>query len=120
MVNGQAHHPQSQGLVERANDKVEQMLACRFHSAPSADSPWTLWLPEIQCKILLRHIMAFIIISISSLCTIDQLNTVVHEAIKATPYEVVFGQLPLNNIFPAAMGVVMEEDVGEFLKEGAC
>ena len=57
MVNGQAHHPQSQGLVERANAKVEQILVCIIlNSAPSADSPWTLWLPEIQCKHLLRHI----------------------------------------------------------------
>lgn len=50
MVNVRAHHPQSQGLVERANAKVEQMLACCFHSSASADSPWTLWLPQIQCN----------------------------------------------------------------------
>ena len=59
MVNGRARHPQSQGLVERANAKVEQMLACHFHSAPSSDSPWTLWLPLIQCK--LGMIAAFLL-----------------------------------------------------------
>ena len=44
------------------------------------------------------------------------MNTAVHEAIKATPYEVVFGQPPRNNIFPGATGVVKEEDVGELWK----
>ena len=44
IVNGQVRHPQSQGQVERANAKVEQMLACHFHSTPSAESPWTFWL----------------------------------------------------------------------------
>ena len=52
IVNGRARHPQSQGLVERANAKVEQMLACHFNSAPSEDSTWTLWLPMIQCKLV--------------------------------------------------------------------
>ena len=51
LVNGRARHPQSQGLVERANAKVEQMLAYRFKSVPSEESPWTLWLPQIQCKL---------------------------------------------------------------------
>ena len=52
IVNGRARHPQSQGLVERANAKVEQMLACQVHSIPSAESHWTLWLPQIQCKFI--------------------------------------------------------------------
>ena len=52
IVNGRARHPQSQGLVERVNAKVEQMLACQVHSIPSAESPWTLWLPQIQCKFI--------------------------------------------------------------------
>ena len=50
IVNGRARHPQSQGLVERGNAKVEQMLACRFHSEPSDNTCWTLWLPLIQCE----------------------------------------------------------------------
>ena len=51
LANGRARHPQSQGLVERANSQVEWMLACRFKSVPSEESPWTLWLPQIQCKL---------------------------------------------------------------------
>lgn len=50
IVNGRAWHPQSQGLVERANAKVEEMLACRFHKITRGQHPWTSWLPEIQCK----------------------------------------------------------------------
>lgn len=51
IVNGRARHPQSQGLVERGNAKVEEMLACRFVSNRDAGSaPWTTWLPDIQCK----------------------------------------------------------------------
>ena len=50
IVNGRARHPQSQGLVERANAKVEQMLGCRFYEGSSDESAWTMWLPEIQCE----------------------------------------------------------------------
>ena len=42
IVNGRAHHPQSQGFVERANAKVEQMLACHFNLVTAADSLWAL------------------------------------------------------------------------------
>ena len=49
-VNGRARHPQSQGLVERANAKVEQMLGCRFYEGYSDEFAWTMWLPEIQCE----------------------------------------------------------------------
>lgn len=50
IINGRVRHPQSQGLVERGNAKVEEMLACRFHTeTASKHSVWTSWLPEIQC-----------------------------------------------------------------------
>ena len=50
IINGRARHPQSQGLVERGNAKVEEMLACRFHAqGASNENPWTSWLPEVQC-----------------------------------------------------------------------
>ena len=51
--------------------------------------------------------------------TIDQLNTSVHATMKSTPFELVFGQPPRNNIFPGAVGIVMEEDVAELLDEGS-
>ena len=30
IVNGRPRHPQSQGLVERGNAKVEEMIGCYF------------------------------------------------------------------------------------------
>ena len=52
IINGRARHPQSQGLVERGNAKVEEMLACRFNACntDASSAPWTTWLPEVQCK----------------------------------------------------------------------
>jgi transposase InsO family protein len=57
IVNGRARHPQSQGLVERGNAKVEEILACRFHAASTepGPAPWTLWLPEIQCEFVVAY-----------------------------------------------------------------
>lgn len=50
IINGRPRHPQSQGLVERGNAKVEEMLASRFHLQKASQCyPWTSWLPEIQC-----------------------------------------------------------------------
>ena len=45
----------------------------------------------------------------------DQLNTSVHATVKATPFELVFGQPPRNTIFPGVTGHVMEEDVEDLL-----
>ena len=51
IINGRAQHPQSQGLVERGNAKVEEMLASRFSTQDTSKcSPWTSWLPEVQCE----------------------------------------------------------------------
>ena len=50
IINGRPRHPQSQGLIERGNAKVEELLACRFHCEDSS-SAWTSWLPQIQCKL---------------------------------------------------------------------
>ena len=49
IVNGRPRHPQSQGLVERGNVKVEEMIACHLHESKGTKS-WTDWLHEIQCK----------------------------------------------------------------------
>ena len=46
IVNGRPRHPQSQGLVERGNAKVEELIACRFASCKQVI--WSQWLPEIQ------------------------------------------------------------------------
>lgn len=51
VITGRVQHPQSQGLVERSNAKVEEMLACRFHQQGETEQlPWTLWLSQIQCE----------------------------------------------------------------------
>ena len=49
IVNGRPRHPQSQGLVEKGNAKVEEVLACHFHENKT-NHCWTDWLHEIQCK----------------------------------------------------------------------
>ena len=38
IVNGRPHHPQSQGLVERGNAKVEDMIACHFRESKGNQS----------------------------------------------------------------------------------
>ncbi len=37
---------------------------------------------------------------------------------KATPFELVFGQPPRTTVFPGVTGHVMEEDVEDLLEEG--
>lgn len=39
IINGHAWHLQSQNLVERGTGKVEELLACHFHT--SSQNPWT-------------------------------------------------------------------------------
>ena len=46
----------------------------------------------------------------------DQLNTTIHGTMKTTPYELVYGQPPLQNFFPGAHGTdLKEEDVEDIL-----
>ena len=59
--------------------------------------------------VLVYHLIVFVV---------DQLNTSVHATTKVTPYELVFGQPPRSNLFPGAMGVVMEEDVADLVNDG--
>ena len=49
IVNGRPRHPQSQGLVERGNAKVEELIACRYTICKQVII-WSQWLPEIQCE----------------------------------------------------------------------
>lgn len=52
------------------------------------------------------------------LFTTDQLNSTVHGTMKVSPYELVFGQPPCQNIFPGAHGnEIMEEDLEDVLEE---
>ena len=45
----------------------------------------------------------------------DQLNTSAHATVKATPFELVFGQPPQSTIFLGVTGHVMEEDIKDLL-----
>ena len=67
-----------------------------------------------------RTILSDKILTSLLFCTVDQLNTSVHATMKTTPFELAFGQPPRTNIFPGAVGIVMEEDIAELLDEGTC
>ena len=47
----------------------------------------------------------------------DQLNTCIQRTMKATPFELGFGQLPRSTVFPGVSGLVMEENVEDLLTE---
>ena len=51
---------------------------------------------------------------------IDQLNTCVHATMKATPFELMYGQPPRTTVFPGETGHALEEDVEDLLDEGKC
>ena len=48
LVNGKARSPWIQGLVERTNACVEDMISAR--QIDSETNEWASWLPDIQCK----------------------------------------------------------------------
>ena len=48
MVNGKPRSPWVQGLVERTNACVEDMIAAKRNDTKTNE--WVSWLPEIQCK----------------------------------------------------------------------
>ncbi len=100
------------------NVKVEELLACRFRSNKGV--AWSQWLPEIQCKLGLLLVVSLISNYIICFLT-DQLNTCIHETMKCTPYELVYGQPPRSSIFPGSNpGQIMEEDVADLLAEDDC
>lgn len=57
--------------------------------------------------------ITIVFISVST----DQLNICVQRTMKATPFELVFGQPPQSTVFPGVSGLVMEEDVEDLLTE---
>jgi hypothetical protein len=70
IINGRPRHPQSQGLVERGNAVVQQMLGKWLDTNGTKD--WPSELGPVMFAI----------------------NTSVAQTIKKTPFEVVFGQQP--------------------------
>ena len=49
IINGRPRNPKCQGLIEQGNHMVEKQLGVRLHENKRTDSPWTDWLPLIQC-----------------------------------------------------------------------
>ena len=48
LVNGKPRSPWVQGLVERTNACVEEMICAK--QIDSGKNEWVFWLPDIQCK----------------------------------------------------------------------
>ncbi len=95
MKNGRPRNPKCQGLIEQRNGVVEKLNSAHFQENKSDKySPWSEWLPlQFICTIDFGLIGCF---------TIDQLNLTVHRTMKVSPYELVFGQPPCQNIFLGA------------------
>ena len=53
LVSGRPRHPQSQGAVERAHYTLERKLTVKIHQDTGKSPPWTAWLPQIVCKLLI-------------------------------------------------------------------
>ena len=49
IINGRPRNPKCQGLIEQGNHMVEKQLGVRLHENKGTNSPWTEWLPLIQC-----------------------------------------------------------------------
>ena len=51
IVSGRPRNPRCQGLVEKGNASLEKLLGARLLEYKDKNkSPWTSWLPKIQCK----------------------------------------------------------------------
>ncbi|CAM1321719.1 Uncharacterised protein r2_g3019 [Pycnogonum litorale] len=91
-VHGRPRHSQSQGLIERGNRVVEDMLTKMQKDSDGTSFPWASWLPQVMYI----------------------LNTLQSETTKKTPYEIVFGQNPRGNIFPGQPSrIYNEEDLSD-------
>ena len=55
LINRKARSPLVQGLVERTNACVEEMIAVKQQDYGCNN--WSSWLPDIQCKILLYFLL---------------------------------------------------------------
>jgi len=56
IVNGRPRKPNCQWLIEQGNNMAEKLLGVRLHEYDGGDySPWSEWLPFIQCKCYFQH-----------------------------------------------------------------
>ncbi|CAF1687327.1 unnamed protein product, partial [Adineta ricciae] len=102
IINGRARHPQSQGLVERANAVVQQMLGKWLDINETSD--WSSGLGPVMLAI----------------------NNCISQSTKKTPYEMVFGQplkidhefwLELHRTSTTDESVINEEDLSDSFLE---
>ena len=115
-MNGHPRHSQSQGCVERGNrtiqgkigklaslggystvtQMIDEIAEGEMPEKNSSGYPWSSWLPRVMFA----------------------LNSQMSKTTKKSPFEAVFGQMPLGNIFPGArVGVLQEEEVTDCLVE---
>jgi transposase InsO family protein len=95
-IRGRPRHSESQGLVENGNKTLERrMAAMKAEKQITGNTPWSTWLPRIQYG----------------------LNVTAQEAIKETPYAVVFGQQPQSSFVPGStVRIIDEEDIDDYVK----
>lgn len=68
-----AYHPQTDGQTEATNKTLETYLRCMTADTPQS---WSKWLPLAEWWY----------------------NTTYHSSIKCTPYEIIYGQVPLTHL----------------------
>ncbi|CAF4454714.1 unnamed protein product [Rotaria socialis] len=87
IINGRPRHPQSQGLIERANAVVQKMLGKWLETNKSLD--WPQGLGSVMLA----------------------MNNCISQSTKKTPYEMVFGQPSINKT------IIGEEELPEPLAD---
>lgn len=91
IINGRPRHPQSQGLIEKANGIFKWKLRAWINGNPNRATQWSLALPGICIAI----------------------NSQRHETTKLTPYEIVFKQ-PMNphklSLSDRVLATIIDED----------
>ncbi|KAL5515249.1 hypothetical protein EMCRGX_G000390 [Ephydatia muelleri] len=90
LVSGRPRHPQSHGVVERAHATLERKLSAEISNGKTKITPpWAKLLPKV----------------------IYSMNTQVHDTTGRSPYELVFGQMPREVVFPSSTksAIILED-----------
>lgn len=96
IIHGRARHSESQGSVERLNRTVQDLLRNYLRERGWKGDRWPDALPFVQW----------------------QYNTRLHEAIKKSPYQCVFGRTPRIGLDLTALGLTVEQAVEVTTEEG--
>ena len=73
LESGRPHHPQSQGLVERAHYTLQRKLAAENNRTKLKQPPWNSWLPRIACKLLCVYFFKY---KMCPILHIDYVNSI--------------------------------------------